>query len=76
MAKIGTAERIEVTFTREQLQTLLDTFPPDGPHCTKERLPLTTYVWVEPDRVKPVTIGLHDNCRDDMTFLYEEDLED
>jgi hypothetical protein len=66
MAKVGTAERMEVTFTREQLQTLLDTFEGDTP----EQLPVETFLWVEPERVRPVTIGLHDNCRSDMTFRW------
>jgi len=67
MAQIGTAQRIEVTFTREQLKALLDTFAGD----TLDQLPVETFLWVEPDRVKPVEIGLHDDCRDDMTFRYE-----
>jgi hypothetical protein len=69
MALIGTVPRVEVTFTRDQLKTLLDTFQGD----TLEQLPVETFLWVEPERVKPVTIGLHDNCRDDMTFRYEDE---
>ncbi len=67
MALIGTAQRIEVTFTREQLKRLLATFQGD----TLEQLPVETFLWVEPERVQSVEIGLHDNCRDDMTFRYE-----
>ena len=67
MALIGTAERMQVTFTREQLKKLLDTFAGD----TLEQLPVETFLWVELERVQPVEIGLHDNCRDDMTFRYE-----
>jgi len=69
MAMIGNAERMEVTFTREQLKKFLDTFQGD----TLEQLPVETFLWVEPERVKPVTIGLHDNCRDDMTFRYADE---
>ena len=67
MAMIGTAQRIEVTFTREQLKRLLDTFSGDS----LEQLPVETFLWVEPDRAQLIEIGLHDNCRDDMTFRYE-----
>jgi hypothetical protein len=69
MAMIGTAQRYEVTFTREQLKKLLDTFQGES----LEQLPVETFLWVEPDRVQRIDIGLHDTCRDDMTFRYEDD---
>ena len=67
MAKIGTAQRLEVTFTREQLKQLLETFEGD----TLEQLPVETFLWVALDRIQFVEIGLHDDCRDDMTFRFD-----
>jgi hypothetical protein len=67
MALIGTEPRIEVTFTREELKRLLDTFHGD----TLEQLPDETLLWVEPERVRFVEIGVHNDCRADMTFRYE-----
>jgi|RhiMetdeSRZDD1v2_1073273.scaffolds.fasta_scaffold1346698_4 hypothetical protein len=69
MAMIGTAQRYEVTFTREQLKTLLDTFQGDS----LEQLPVETFLWVKPERVQLIEIGLHNNCRSDMTFRYSEE---